>query len=73
MASWPGRHLLEGSEHRRYFGLKMVVRGVVEFECRNEREYDMWTVGVERLLPIGSPGLDSEKSRTIITLTVVGL
>lgn len=54
MASWPGRHLLEGSEHRRYFGLKTVMRGVVEFECRNQREYDMWTLGVERLLAIAA-------------------
>ncbi|KAL6970459.1 hypothetical protein U1Q18_030158 [Sarracenia purpurea var. burkii] len=48
--AWPGRHLLEGGEHRRYFGLKTVLRGVVEFECRNQREYDIWTQGVSRLL-----------------------
>ena len=35
--AWPGRHLLEGGEDRRYFGLKTVMRGVVEFECRNQR------------------------------------
>lgn len=23
---------------------------MVEFECRNQREYDMWTLGVSRLL-----------------------
>ncbi|KAM1380345.1 hypothetical protein ACFX2I_022086 [Malus domestica] len=50
--AWPGRHLLEGGEHRRYFGLKTVMRGVVEFECRNQREYDIWTLGVSRLLSI---------------------
>lgn len=48
--AWPGRHLLEGGEHRRYFGLKTAARGVIEFECRNQREYDMWTRGVSRLL-----------------------
>ncbi|XP_073301115.1 VAN3-binding protein-like isoform X2 [Primulina huaijiensis] len=51
---WAGRHLLEGSEHRRYFALKTVARGVVEFECRNQREYGMWTQGVSRLLAIAA-------------------
>lgn len=50
--AWPGRHLLEGGEHRRYFALKTIARGVVEFECRNQREYDIWTQGVSRLLTI---------------------
>ncbi|KAK6929914.1 VAN3-binding protein-like, auxin canalization domain, partial [Dillenia turbinata] len=54
MPAWPGRHLLEGGEHRRYFGLKTVMRGVVEFECRNQREYDIWTQGVSRLLTIAA-------------------
>ncbi|PIA31650.1 hypothetical protein AQUCO_04900152v1 [Aquilegia coerulea] len=52
MPAWPGRHLLEGGEHRRYFGLKTEMRGLVEFECRNQREYDIWTQGVSRLLSI---------------------
>ncbi|XP_044484898.1 VAN3-binding protein-like isoform X2 [Mangifera indica] len=52
--SWPGRHLLEGGNNRRYFGLKTVMRGVVEFECKNQREYDIWTQGVSRLLTIAS-------------------
>ncbi|XP_075655372.1 VAN3-binding protein-like isoform X3 [Castanea sativa] len=54
MPAWPGRHLLEGGEHRRYFGLKTVMRGVVEFECKNQREYDIWTQGVSRLLTIAA-------------------
>ncbi|KAM3754987.1 hypothetical protein ACB098_02G004800 [Castanea mollissima] len=54
MPAWPGRHLLEGGEHRRYFGLKTVLRGVVEFECKNQREYDIWTQGVSRLLTIAA-------------------
>ncbi|GLU03564.1 hypothetical protein SLE2022_207560 [Rubroshorea leprosula] len=52
MAAWPGRHLFDSGEQRRYFGLKTETRGVVEFECRNQREYDVWTQGVSRLLAI---------------------
>ncbi|KAF7818354.1 VAN3-binding protein [Senna tora] len=52
VASWPGRHLFEGGEQRRYFGLKTENRGIVEFECKNQREYDIWTQGVSRLLSI---------------------
>lgn len=54
MPAWPGRHLLEGGENRRYFGLKTLMRGVVEFECMNQREYDVWTQGVARLLSIAA-------------------
>ncbi|KAJ7979989.1 VAN3-binding protein-like [Quillaja saponaria] len=54
MPAWPGRHLLEGGEHRRYFGLKTVMRGTVEFECRSQKEYDVWTQGVSRLLQIAA-------------------
>lgn len=52
MPAWPGRDLLEGGEDRRYFGLKTVMRGVVEFECTGQREHDIWTQGVSRLLSI---------------------
>ncbi|KAM0071708.1 putative VAN3-binding protein [Helianthus debilis subsp. tardiflorus] len=52
MPAWPGRHLFDGGEQRRYFGLRTAIRGLVEFECRNQREYDMWTQGVSRLLAI---------------------
>ncbi|KAG9148527.1 hypothetical protein Leryth_025207 [Lithospermum erythrorhizon] len=52
MPAWPGRHLFEDGEQRRYFGLKTQVRGLVEFECKTQREYDMWTQGVSRLLSI---------------------
>ncbi|PKI71890.1 hypothetical protein CRG98_007749 [Punica granatum] len=54
MPAWAGRHLLEGGEHRRYFGLKTMVRGLVEFECRNQREHDIWIQGVTRLLAIAA-------------------
>lgn len=52
--AWPGRHLLEDGEQRRYFGLKTEDRGLVEFECKNAKEYEMWTKGVARLLSIVS-------------------
>ncbi|KAF9605059.1 hypothetical protein IFM89_013729 [Coptis chinensis] len=54
MPAWPGRHLLDGGHHRRYFGLKTELRGLVEFECRDQREYDIWTQGVSRLLSIAA-------------------
>uniref|UniRef100_A0A6N2MS36 PH domain-containing protein n=1 Tax=Salix viminalis TaxID=40686 RepID=A0A6N2MS36_SALVM len=54
MPAWPGRHLLDGGDHRRYFGLKTLTRGIVEFECKNQREHDIWTQGVSRLLSIVS-------------------
>lgn len=50
--AWPGRHLLEDGGHRRYFGLRTAERRVVEFECRSQREYEMWTKGVARLLSV---------------------
>ncbi|KAK7277615.1 hypothetical protein RJT34_22630 [Clitoria ternatea] len=52
LPAWPGRHLFDDGEKRRYFGLKTEARGIVEFECRNQREYDIWTRGVSRLLSI---------------------
>ncbi|PAN21806.1 hypothetical protein PAHAL_3G489900 [Panicum hallii] len=52
VAAWPGRHLLEGGEHRRYFGLRTAEHRVIEFECGGQREYEMWTKGVARLLSI---------------------
>ncbi|CAN6348390.1 unnamed protein product [Urochloa humidicola] len=52
LAAWPGRHLLEGGEHRRYFGLRTAEHRVIEFECGSQREHDMWTKGVARLLAL---------------------
>ncbi|KAL8105059.1 VAN3-binding protein-like [Apium graveolens] len=54
MPAWPGRHLLEGGEDRRYFALKTVSRGVVEFECSNQREHNIWTQGVSSLLVLAA-------------------
>lgn len=62
IAAWPGRHLFEGGEQRRYFGLRTTIRGVVEFECRSKRDYDMWTQGVSRLLSIASEATTLRKS-----------
>ncbi|KEH41061.1 VAN3-binding protein isoform X2 [Medicago truncatula] len=62
MPAWPGRHLLEGGDNRRYFGLKTITRGVVEFECRSQREYDVWTQGVSRLISIAAER--NNKNRT---------
>ncbi|OQU79534.1 VAN3-binding protein [Sorghum bicolor] len=52
VAAWPGRHLLEGGEQRRYFGLRTAEQRVIEFECGSQREYELWTKGVARLLAI---------------------
>ncbi|XP_042387443.1 VAN3-binding protein-like [Zingiber officinale] len=52
--AWPGRHLLEGGELRRYFGLRTAEQRVIEFECRSLREHEMWTRGVSRLLNIAN-------------------
>ncbi|KAL8128930.1 hypothetical protein V2J09_018085 [Rumex salicifolius] len=57
MPAWPGRRLLEGPNNRRYFGLNTVDRGLVEFECENQKEYETWTEGVSSLL-----SLDAESS-----------
>ncbi|CAA7394786.1 unnamed protein product [Spirodela intermedia] len=52
LPAWPGRHLLDGGEQRRYFGLKTAERRIIEFECRSQRDYEIWTQGVARLLDI---------------------
>ncbi|XP_010522518.1 PREDICTED: VAN3-binding protein-like isoform X2 [Tarenaya hassleriana] len=52
--AWPGRGMLKGGDDVKYFGIKTVERGVIEFECRTQREYDLWTQGVSRLLSLAS-------------------
>ncbi|XP_010481815.1 PREDICTED: VAN3-binding protein-like [Camelina sativa] len=54
LPAWPGRELLEGGENLRYFGLKTFEKRVIEFECKSQREYDLWTQGVSMLLSIVS-------------------
>ncbi|XVF71870.1 hypothetical protein PTKIN_Ptkin12aG0074300 [Pterospermum kingtungense] len=62
--AWPGRHLFDSGEQRRYFGLKTETRGLVEFECRSLREYDLWTRGVSRLLSIVAERIQRRQSST---------
>ncbi|KAK8498883.1 hypothetical protein V6N12_044616 [Hibiscus sabdariffa] len=64
MQAWPGRPLFVGGEQRRYFGLKTEVRGIVEFECRSQREYNMWTQGVSTLLSIAAERKHKRQSST---------
>ncbi|VVB07188.1 unnamed protein product [Arabis nemorensis] len=54
LPAWPGRELLDRGENLRYFGLKTVEKRVIEFECKSQREYDLWTQGVSMLLSIAS-------------------
>ncbi|GAB2282331.1 hypothetical protein Dimus_016877 [Dionaea muscipula] len=54
MPPWPQRYFMEGGEERRYFGLKTAPHRVIEFECKNQQEYDAWTEGVSRLLSIAA-------------------
>ncbi|CAN8280344.1 unnamed protein product [Cochlearia groenlandica] len=51
--AWAGRDLFNGEKHH-YFGLKTETKRVIEFECRNQREYEIWTQGVARLLAIAA-------------------
>ncbi|KAJ9171999.1 hypothetical protein P3X46_015290 [Hevea brasiliensis] len=60
MPAWPGRHLFE----RRYFGLKTATRGIEELECKNQREHDIWTDGVSKLLSIVSQKKNSGQFKT---------
>nr|GLL33164.1 hypothetical protein BC332_07540 [Ipomoea trifida] len=66
IAAWPGRHLFEGGEQFRYFGLKTQVRGLIEFECKNQKEYEMWTQGVSRLLSIVAERKLRRKSESFV-------
>ncbi|ERM98700.1 VAN3-binding protein [Amborella trichopoda] len=47
--AWPGREREENGEQRAYFGLK-TARGLVEFECKNKTEKQMWTDGIRQLI-----------------------
>ncbi|GAB4841640.1 hypothetical protein Ancab_022354 [Ancistrocladus abbreviatus] len=52
MPTWPERYFVEGVEERHYFGLKTATQRIIEFECKNQQEYDVWTHGVSKLLSI---------------------
>ncbi|XVF32520.1 hypothetical protein REPUB_Repub17cG0089700 [Reevesia pubescens] len=72
MAAWPGRHLFDSGEQRRYFGLKTETRGIVEFECRSQREYNMWAQGVSRLLSMVGERKHKRQSSTTWPLGLGG-
>ncbi|KAE9460630.1 hypothetical protein C3L33_07469, partial [Rhododendron williamsianum] len=55
---WPGRHLFEGGEQRRYFGLKTATRGVVSLNARTRGN----TIPGRRGFVVCSP---SQQKRTI--------
>ncbi|GMI85773.1 FORKED 1 [Hibiscus trionum] len=65
MPAWAGRHLFDDGGQRRYFGLKTETRGVVEFECRSQREHDLWTQGVSRLLSIAGESKPRRQSSDV--------
>ncbi|KAF9612743.1 hypothetical protein IFM89_003753 [Coptis chinensis] len=46
---WPGRESEECGEHRTYFGIKTADR-LIEFECSNTSEKQMWTNGIMQML-----------------------
>ncbi|CAO2818872.1 unnamed protein product [Amaranthus hypochondriacus] len=53
MPVWPERRSIKiAGEDRHYFGLKTATHRVIEFECRTQQEYDIWTQGVSRLLSL---------------------
>ena len=50
---WPERWCIGiGGEKRCHFGLRIASGRVIEFECKNQHEYDVWTQGVSKLLSI---------------------
>nr|GEV38460.1 putative pentatricopeptide repeat-containing protein At5g52630 [Tanacetum cinerariifolium] len=52
MLKMKSKHVGYNHEKEEKCRLRTSIRGVVEFECRSQREYDMWTKGVSRLLSI---------------------
>ncbi|XP_057959724.1 VAN3-binding protein [Malania oleifera] len=46
--AWPGREE-ESSEQKAYFGIKTAYR-VIEFECRNKGDKQMWIDGIQNML-----------------------
>ncbi|KAL2927018.1 VAN3-binding protein [Bienertia sinuspersici] len=46
---WLGREQEEDNEQRAYFGIQIADR-VIEFECKNKGERQMWTDGIQYLL-----------------------
>ncbi|KAL8138988.1 hypothetical protein V2J09_004989 [Rumex salicifolius] len=50
MPAWQERYHVESGEDRCYFGLKTATNRIIQFECKNQKEHDIWTQGVSRLL-----------------------
>lgn len=46
---WPPRESEDDSEQRAYFGIKTADR-VIEFECRNKGDKQMWVDGIQHIL-----------------------
>jgi len=49
IAAWLGREHEDDAEQRDYFGIQTADR-VIEFECKNKCEKQMWTDGIHHLL-----------------------
>ncbi|KAK4853604.1 hypothetical protein QYF36_011445 [Acer negundo] len=47
--AWPGREREDSCEQRAYFGIKTADR-VIEFECRNKGDKQMWIHGIQHML-----------------------
>ncbi|OAY78443.1 VAN3-binding protein, partial [Ananas comosus] len=47
--AWPGRELEGGCDQRAYFGIKTPER-LIEFECRNRFDKQLWVEGVRQML-----------------------
>ncbi|XP_010249617.1 PREDICTED: VAN3-binding protein isoform X2 [Nelumbo nucifera] len=47
--AWPEREREENGEQRAYFGIKTTDR-LIEFECRNKCDKQMWIDGIQRML-----------------------
>ncbi|XP_021745478.1 VAN3-binding protein-like isoform X2 [Chenopodium quinoa] len=47
--AWSGREREDNSEQKAYFGIQTADR-VIEFECKNKGEKQMWTDGIQNLL-----------------------
>lgn len=46
---WPPRESEDDSEQRAYFGIKTADR-VIEFECRDKGDKQMWVDGIQHIL-----------------------
>lgn len=48
---WSGREREDSSGQREYFGIKTADR-IIEFECRNKGDKQMWIDGIQYMLNI---------------------